>query len=308
MVSDDSEFNTGVPIMRTLAFSPDGGILATGGNTRLVALWRVPDLSLLGVLDGHALGGVNCLTFSPDGSLLASGGSDTTVSIWRVADWSLLHTLPGDGFFFSVYSLAFSPDGSLLASGTYGLNFENFPGIGFVPPAQLNLWRVSDGQLFWNRTNIDKSIRALSFLADGKVLAVGNDYGDAPPGNIQFRRVSDGSLLCGFWGSWGVDESVEFRGPILDFQLTDNGSKILYAAAPTLVLARTPLCIHEIMREESRVVVRWFGGTPPFQLQQSRDLASGVWENVGPPATVRAATNALNGGAVFYRVKSLSDP
>ena len=101
--------------VRSVAFSPDGRLLASGSLDGTAKLWDVASGRELRTLSGHS-GEVYSVAFSPDGRVLASGGYDETVKLWDVASGRELRTLSGRSG--KVTSVAFSPDGRVLASGS----------------------------------------------------------------------------------------------------------------------------------------------------------------------------------------------
>jgi WD40 repeat protein len=106
-----------VSAVRSVAFSPDGLLLASAGDDMRVRLWDAATGEAVGdVLQGHS-DWVMSVTFSPDGSLLASGARDRKIILWDVATGTALaeiETPHTDG----IMSVAFSHDGRLLASAS----------------------------------------------------------------------------------------------------------------------------------------------------------------------------------------------
>ena len=76
----------------SVAFSPTGELLATGGSDGTIQLLRVEDGELESALSGHR-GGVESIAFSPGGEILASGGRDGRVRLWQVPDGQALRTI-----------------------------------------------------------------------------------------------------------------------------------------------------------------------------------------------------------------------
>jgi WD40 repeat protein len=106
--------------VRSVSFSPDGRLLASGSEDNTIKLWRVADGSLVRTLTGlTGLTGhtwaVLSVSFSPDGRLLASGSEDNTIKLWRVADGALLQTYNQETF--GAFSIQFSSDGRLFGYG-----------------------------------------------------------------------------------------------------------------------------------------------------------------------------------------------
>jgi dipeptidyl aminopeptidase/acylaminoacyl peptidase len=68
----------------TVAFSPDGAVLAAGGSNDAVYLWDVASGQRNAVFAGHA-GYVESIRFSRDGKTLVTTGADDSVRLWDVA-------------------------------------------------------------------------------------------------------------------------------------------------------------------------------------------------------------------------------
>lgn len=100
----------------SVAFSPDGSLLATACEDNTVRIWSVGTGKGLLTLRGHT-DPVRCVSFHPGGRLLASSSDDNTIRLWDVATGRQLYLLEGHADW--VCSIAFSLDGSLLASASH---------------------------------------------------------------------------------------------------------------------------------------------------------------------------------------------
>ena len=152
--------------VRSVAFSPNGQLLASAGHDQAIVLWdvtgRIADpLLLLGdPLDAH-VESVNSIAFSPDRKTVASGHDDQTIILWDVARREPL-SLPLRGHRGSVRSVAFSPDGRLLASGSDDRTVILWDVV----------WREALGPPLEGHT---ESVQSVAFSPDGRFLASGSN-------------------------------------------------------------------------------------------------------------------------------------
>jgi WD40 repeat protein len=98
---------------RTLAFSPDRKLLASGDGDD-IRLWDAATGQEVDRLVGHK-SGVNSLVFWPDGKKLASASSDRTIRIWDIPTRTCADTLRGHRQ--QVEQVALMPDHQTLISG-----------------------------------------------------------------------------------------------------------------------------------------------------------------------------------------------
>ncbi|OGN72249.1 MAG: hypothetical protein A2X25_00880 [Chloroflexi bacterium GWB2_49_20] len=101
----------------SLAFTPDGSLLAAGFYSGALRLWHVDDGQPASpILTGH-LDQVTGLAFSPDGKILASSSADKTIRLWNVAQ-PTSSSIELAGHTSWVTDVTFSPDGRTLATSS----------------------------------------------------------------------------------------------------------------------------------------------------------------------------------------------
>ena len=111
-----AEFVAGVGSLKTIAFSPAGGFLLTGGEDKIIRKWPVAGDAAPMLLKGHE-DAVNSIAISADGHQALSGSNDGTSRIWNLVTGEVLDTAiaqPGA----QVVSVAISPDQQSVLIGT----------------------------------------------------------------------------------------------------------------------------------------------------------------------------------------------
>lgn len=184
----------------SVAFSPDGRLLAMGDTKGEIHLWQVPETILLMSKQGHA-NVVFSVVFSPDSRLLASGSVDGTVKLWDCSTGQCLKVFQGHTS--NVWLVAFSPDGRSIASCSgdstvrcwdvsSGECMQILQGhtnqvwsVVFSPQGQtlatssadntIKLWDATTGECIKTFENDRSQIRSVAFSPDGKIIASGGD-------------------------------------------------------------------------------------------------------------------------------------
>ncbi|MDE2732937.1 MAG: hypothetical protein OXI72_00985 [Gemmatimonadota bacterium] len=174
-------------IVTSVAFSPDGKTIASGGGwgDGLIWLWDVDTGQLKATLKGHKgsedfyQGWVTSVAFSSDGEILASGSADQTIRLWDVDTGQHRATLKGhEG---EVTSVAFAPVGHTLASVS--------------ADQTIRLWDASIAQQKTTFTGHRNGVTAVAFAPDGKTIASGREDGSIrlwDVGTGQYKTTLEG--------------------------------------------------------------------------------------------------------------------
>ncbi len=200
----------------SVAFSPDGKLLAAGDTLNVIHLWQVandhkpqPPRKLL-TCSGHA-NWVACVAFSPDSTVFASGGDDNTVKVWDAATGQCLYTLRGHQDW--VLSIAFSPDGSLLATSS--------------ADRTIKLWQSATGQCVQTLHGHTDWVSSIMFAPTTLSLSLDDSVTDAP---ILVSGSADDTVKV-----WAAS-----TGACLQTLSTDSGGVWAIAIAPPARLATDP--------------------------------------------------------------------
>lgn len=181
----------------TVAFSPDGKQLATGGWDNLVKVWEVPSGKPLFQLEGHTAAVWRAL-FSPDGKQLLSTDQGGGVKLWDLATRKEIRSFAGHTG--GVYKPAWADGGRTLITPSFDQSIRIWDvatgkeKLSIVTPAEVHGMAISpDGKIlasadnngkitYWDPTSgksirdwqgHEKGIDHLVFSADGSLLVSG---------------------------------------------------------------------------------------------------------------------------------------
>lgn len=247
--------------VKSLAFSPNGGLLAAGKMDQAVYLFDVSEGSRKTTLEKlETLGQVETLTFTPDGKKLLAGGYKGLITIWNVSKTGQLDPAAQfAGHSKGVNCIAVSADGKFALSGddkrTHYWQVDNGKVIAVFDGLQrkVKACRISpDGRTAWStdgetlltinlkteRTNANKVGKSIGQFAaislDGKLLATGENY------NVRLFDIEENKDLglleeqeIQWSGAFTPDNSKLVTGGAGKVNVWDIKRKLRVSALPT---------------------------------------------------------------------------
>lgn len=190
--------------VRSIAISPNGNAIASGGNDKTVKIWDLKTGSLLRTLVGHH-DSVISVSISPDGQLLASGSGDNTIKVWRWEAGELVCTLKGHTAW--VTTVAFSGDGKMLASGS--------------ADKLVKIWDPLGEKLLCNFFGHANAVRSVAISPQGNILASGSN-----DNTVKIRNIRTGELLHSL---------IEHSGSVCSVAISPDGNTLVSGSNDTTV-------------------------------------------------------------------------
>ena len=187
--------------IKSLAFSPDSRILASGGsdNDGAIRLWSTQTGKRIGIIDRAQKTAVESLVISPDGQTLISCSNDDTINLWNLATNKFTRSFVGHTS--NVLSIAVTPDSKVLVSGALD---------------GIRLWNLNQRRPLAILAGLDNSVYRLAISPDGQTLASGDNSGV-----IKLWDLKAGTLVSTFSAHSNTVSSLAF---------TPDGSTLVSAS------------------------------------------------------------------------------
>lgn len=211
--------------VNSLAFTPDGSLLASGSEDYTIRLWSLANGKQLSTVQGNKILGITAngkmllsvsldnnvnvwslpdakllttvkrniswdllLGISPDGKILAVASKDGTTALWSLPEGKLLTTLRGSTE--AVEAIVISPDGHTLACG-----FKD---------GTIKLWSLPEGKFIATLASYPEFVEKLAITPNGKTLATISDERNA----IKLWSLPEGKLLSTLEGHQGYIKAL----------------------------------------------------------------------------------------------------
>ncbi|MCE9533351.1 MAG: TIGR03067 domain-containing protein, partial [Planctomycetes bacterium] len=147
-----------------IAFSPDGKLLASASEDKLVKIWNIAEGKEILTFERHK-GKVNSLAFRKDGILATAAGE---VIIWDPLTGKERLTYKGHAT--GVAHLCFSADGKQIASAAVKSPYGR-------ETSEVHVWDPENGKLLFSLTGHAKPVTCVAFNPDGRRLATASEDG-----------------------------------------------------------------------------------------------------------------------------------
>jgi WD40 repeat protein len=178
------KFRAGRTAISTVAMSPDGSTLVSGGDDAGLNLWDWQTGKYRRLFLEHS-NSITSTVITNDSKTLISGSLDG-IRIWDLGSGRPLYTLAELGNPTS--ALAVSADDNLLASGT--------------PEGRIKFWNLRTGKFISEFFPHQQAIRGVVFTADGKLITAAYDR------TIKIWDLKEGKLLKTLNGHQGSIRTI----------------------------------------------------------------------------------------------------
>ena len=162
----------------SVAFSCDGGAIASASGDKSIKLWNQRNGALVQKLSGHS-DKVLSVSFRPQSMMLASGSADKTIKVWCVGIAESVRTFLGHSDW--VYAIAFSQDGKMIVSGS--------------ADTAVKLWNADTGELINTLIGHSDAVISVAISPDRETMASGSR-----DGTVKLWNLQTGECLCSLVG------------------------------------------------------------------------------------------------------------